>query len=335
MPNKRDYYNVLGLDRNADAVTIKKAYRKLAHKHHPDRNPHDPEAEEKFKEVGEAYQILSDDQKKSAYDRFGHQASRRSSDWNIQDPIDIFNIFFHNSGPQKGRDIVIQIDLTLEEVSQGVAKSVQYRGKTICNTCQGIGGTGDTCMTCGGYGKVEQVHGFFSQVMTCSSCSGKGMRLKNRCNVCQGLGNTEEKKSSSVRIPSGIPDNALLRVRGAGEKTHLSLPRGDLVCSINVLKHDVFVRRNADLIMKQELSFVQASLGDKIVVPSILGEELELKIPPGTQFGQTFRIKGKGLTYNQKAGMFGDQLVVVHIAVPTDLSDKAKEALKQFSKELQ
>lgn len=334
MAEKRDYYVVLGLSQDVQASDIKKKYRKLALQYHPDRNQNDPTAENKFKEVAEAYEVLSNPEKRAAYDKYGHQDRGTSSNWDIRNPFDIFNIFFRDASPRKGKNIGIDINITLEDVSTGVTKTVNYTRKDICLDCNGIGGAGKSCKACSGYGKIEHRQGPFSQIVMCVKCGGQGIFIKTRCKKCKGTGKIFENRTISVHIPPGIPENACLRVRGEGEKSHKSLARGDLICNICVLEHKIFARRNADLLARVEISFVQAALGGKIEVPGIDSKDILLKIPPGTQFGQTFRIKGKGLPYNQNMGMRGDELIIIHIPVPTNLSVESKRALQRLAKKL-
>lgn len=330
---KRDYYEILGLSREADAKQIKKAYRKLAHKYHPDRN-RDPESDGKFKEVGEAYQVLSNTEKREIYDQYGHAGAQQSSNWNSRDPMDIFNMYFRQAMPQKGHDIGILIDITLEEVFSGVSKSIKYPRNDICIDCKGIGGTGDKCIVCAGYGKIRRDHGFASTVVSCTRCNGKGVRLTKTCDKCGGPGYISGQHEVTVYIPPGIPENARLRIREEGDKSSVDLKRGDLICNVNILEHEIFARRNADLFIKETVSFGQAALGGEISIPCINGEDLILKIPAGTQFGQTFRLKDKGLPYNQKAGLVGDQLVFIHVMVPENMSEESAKILKSFEKSL-
>lgn len=333
---KRDYYEILAINRDADPSEIKKSYRKLAHRFHPDRNQDDPNAEDKFKEVSEAYGILSDPQKKEQYDTFGHSAPNFRPAQQRSDPFDLFNNFFGGRRhPQKGRDLRVEVKVTLEDVLQGSKKQLTYLRHSQCNECEGIGGIGTTCSTCGGYGQVEQQHGPLMRVIvTCPKCDGTRIQITKQCDACKGQGETGDKRKVEVEIPPGIQTGNHIRLQGEGDKSDISLPPGDLLCRIHVETHSIFQRKNQDIQCIQDLSFADACLGTKVKVPVLGGGEEELTIPAGTQFGQSFRIKGKGLPTVRHQSRRGDQYVKVQINVPTKLKKDEKELLKQFDKKI-
>lgn len=332
--SKRDYYEVLGVEKTASQEQIKKKYREAALKYHPDRNK-SSEAESLFKEASEAYSVLSDPEKKQDYDNYGHDAPQQQK-WNQYDINDIFFSFFGNQR-RKGESINVNIAITLEEVATGVEKQFTISQYDICSGCKGNGGTGETCATCKGHGAVRSQHGFVTKTYMCPRCKGNGVIIQKRCTQCSGTCHAEKQKTLSIKIPAGIDDGEALRVAGEGHFSDPNLPRGDLICVINVLQHPIFVRRGDDLLMKKKISFYQACEGAKVEVPTISGENIQIEIPAGTQFGQVFRIKGKGLPGLRKVGSgikmrdSGDQLIQVEIKVPKNLTKKASKLLREFS----
>lgn len=331
--NKRDYYEVLQVDKNASLSAIKKAYRKLAHKYHPDRNQ-DIGAEDKFKEAAEAYEILSDPQKKESYDTFGHNAPR-SGPTQGHDPFDIFNSFFRGSGrPRRGRDLRVEISIRLEDVLSGVKKKITYMKHSQCKTCKGAGGTGNSCAICGGYGQVRQQNGFVQIVTTCPKCQGSGVTIVKPCSKCRGTGETEEQQTIDIEIPAGVRTGNHIKITGEGDYAESNLPPGDLICGIRVEPHAVFHRKDKDIQCLQEISFTDACLGVKIMIPILGGKEEEFTIPPGTQFGQLFRIEGKGMPTISRS-VRGDQFVKIHIVVPKDLTLEKQNLLKQFDRKIE
>ncbi len=335
--SKRDYYEVLQINKDAAHEEIKKAYRKLAHKYHPDRNQAE-DAESKFKEVSEAYEILSDPQKKEQYDTFGHSSPQQSgANWgNYSNPFDMFNTFFrgHSTRP-KGRDLRVEINLSLEDVLSGIKKKITYMQHHQCKTCEGQGGTGNTCKLCGGYGQVEQQSGFIRMVTTCPKCRGSQIEITKECSECKGQGEIGKKKTATVEVPPGARTGNHIKLAGAGDITDPKFPPGDLLCRINIEPHAVFQRKDKDIQCAQEISFVDACLGTKIMIPILGSKEEEFTIPPGTQFGQSFRIKGKGVpAANRSHHVRGDQFVKVHISVPKDLASDEQDILKSFDEKI-
>ena len=364
MAEKRDYYEVLGVDKNADKKTIKKAYRKLAMKYHPDVN-HDADAEEKFKELSEAYGVLSDDEKRQRYDQFGHAGMDGFSQEDIFNNInfeDIFSGFGFGGGSgqggfgsifedlfgfggspranNRGRDIMETIDLTLEEVATGVSKDMDIRHMKSCPHCNGSraepGSSVNTCSSCNGTGQVRQVQntplGQFSTVSPCPSCKGEGQIIDTPCKECHGRGLTSTTNKISIPIPAGVETGSKLRVAGEGDDGIGGAPSGDLYVTINVLRHDIFERDGQHLHIELPISYVQACLGTEIEVPTIDGKGATVKIPAGTQTGTTFKLRGEGIKHVNWNGK-GNLYVKTKVVVPKKLSDKQKEILKEFALE--
>lgn len=332
--NKRDYYEVLQINNDAAPGEIKKAYRKLAHKYHPDRNP-DEDTTPQFKEVTEAYEILSDPQKKEQYDAFGHNTPHSSpgSGWgSYTNPFDMFNSFFRGRDAQpKGRDLRVEININLEDVLSGIKKNISYMQHHRCTTCKGLGGTGSSCSQCGGYGQVEQHSGFVRMITTCPKCRGTGAEITKECLECKGQGEISKKKTVTVEVPPGVRTGNHIKIAGCGDITNPKFPPGDLLCRINVEPHVVFQRKDKDIQCTQEISFAEACLGTKIMIPTLEGKEEEFTIPPGTQFGQSFRIKRKGVpALSRSHRTRGDQFIKIHISVPRDLSSDEQDILKSF-----
>jgi len=354
MSDKRDYYEVLGVEKAASIDDIKKAYRKLALKHHPDRNPGDKDAETKFKEAAEAYDVLGDEQKRRQYDQFGHRAfdgggfqGQRFE--NMEDIFAAFGDVFGGgvfgdlfggaggrrgrSGPQRGRDLKIVLDLTLEEIDQGVERTVVLKRQDSCRTCSGSGakaGTSRTsCTTCGGRGQVHRSQGFFAMVTTCPRCQGAGQMIETPCTTCRGAGSETVKAEVPIRVPAGIEEGVRLRVSGEGDAGEPGAPRGDLYVFIQQAEHKIFQRSGADVITEVPVSFAQMALGDSVELPTLRGRA-EMTIPPGTASGKVFRLKGQGLPVLEGRGR-GDQLVRVFVEVPKKLSDRQRELLKEFA----
>lgn len=350
--NQADYYEVLGVERNASADQIKSAYRKAALKWHPDRNPDKKqEAEERFRECSEAYSVLSDEQKRAVYDRYGHAGlgSRGfdTSGFNasIFDEFqDIFGDLFgfdHGSGGngrrgrgargQRGADLRYDVSLTFEEAASGVATQVHLTRHEICDQCKGTGakpGTGmATCRTCGGRGQMSYQQGFFSITRTCPACQGAGQVVREACANCRGQGRVEQERTLEVGIPAGVESGTRLRMTGQGEPGINGGPAGDLYVFLEVKEHPYFERRGADLYSTIPVSFPQAALGATIVIATLKGEE-EFEIPEGTQSGQIFRIKGKGLP-NPHGGR-GDMYVSVRVEVPSKLTRAQRQLLEEI-----
>jgi len=331
---KRDYYEILGIDRDSSLPEIKKAYRRLAHKYHPDRNK-ESDAENKFKEVSEAYEVLNSTEKRKNYDTYGHNAPQVSgwdSDWNNFDPLDMFSSFFGGTRRRqsKGQDANVEIQITLEDVLQGIEKNVEYNRKHQCSDCKGVGGQGSNCSTCGGYGKVQQQSGFIQMVTTCPQCHGSKINITQRCKQCNGKGEISEKRTIVVKIPPGVYNGTKIRVTGEGHILNASALPGDLLCFIRIQPHSQFNRLEKDLQYINSITFVEACLGAILKIPTLDGKEKELRIPPGTQFGQVFRIEGHGVPELKQKKNRGDLYVKIQIEVPKNLNSEAKKTLERF-----
>jgi molecular chaperone DnaJ len=351
---KRDYYEILGLDRNAEIEEIKKAYRNLALKFHPDKNPGDKTAEEKFKEIGEAYEVLCDPQKRAAYDQYGHAAfDRRARGFargagGFHDPFEIFrevfgagNIFEDLFGggradptqPQRGDDLRYDMEITFVEAAHGCEKEISVTKPERCDACSGSGAESNsrnrTCPTCGGRGQVVRSRGIFSIAQTCHHCQGAGRIIEKPCRACHGAGRRELSSKIKLRIPAGVDTGSRLRSAGNGEAGLRDGPPGDLYVVLHVQPHEIFQRDGDDLLCEVPVSFVQATLGADIDVPTLNGK-MSLRIPPGTQPGTMFRLKGKGVRNVQGYG-HGDLHVRVNIEVPTQLTAAQKAKLQEFA----
>src|SRR5688572_15454177 len=350
---KRDYYEILGVAREAGEEEIKKSYRKLALKYHPDRNPGDKAAEESFKEVGEAYEILSDPQKRAAYDQYGHAAfDPRSRGFRggggFHDPFELFREVFGGgsifdelfgggrvdpTAPQRGADLRYDLEITFEESAHGTEKEITFTKLDSCDTCRGSGQEAGskvkTCPTCGGRGQVVTSRGFFSIAQTCSRCGGAGRVVEKPCRDCRGSGRRERRANVKIRIPAGVDTGTRLRVGGAGEGGVRGGPPGDLAVVLHVKSHEIFERQGDDLFCEVPINFAQAALGAEIQAPTLSGKA-ELKIPAGTQPGTVFSIKGKGVKNVQGYG-FGDLHVRVLVEVPTRLNAAQRAKLQEFS----
>lgn len=353
--SKKDYYETLGVAKNASEEELKKAYRRLAMKYHPDRNPGDKSAETKFKEAKEAYEILSDPQKRSAYDQFGHAAVDPSmagqggagfggfGGGSFSDIFgDVFgDIFGANRGGgsrvYRGADLQYNLDITLEDAATGTDVKIRVPAMVGCDTCYGSGAkTGtqaETCTTCHGAGQVRIQQGFFSLQQTCPTCRGKGEVIKSPCPKCSGQGRIKQHKTLSVKIPSGVDTGDRIRLSGEGEVGQNNGPPGDLYVQINVKPHKIFKREGSDLLCTIPISIITAALGGELEVPTLDGK-VRLSIPAETQTGKTFRIRGKGMR-PVRGGSVGDILCTVELETPVKLSVKQKELLKAFADSLQ
>ena len=352
---KRDYYEVLGVERSVSAEELKKAYRKLAVKYHPDKNPGDHAAEEKFKELGEAYEALSDPQKRALYDQHGHaafdpRARARGGGGGFHDPFDIFrDVFggggggsiFENlfgggqdpNGPQRGDDLRYDMQLSLEEAALGCEKEISVPKPDECDHCHGGGAEPGskmrTCGTCGGRGQVLTSRGIFSIAQTCPHCKGAGRILEKPCKKCSGSGKHERTSKIKLRIPPGVESNSRLRSSGNGEAGGRGGPAGDLYVFLQVKEHEIFSREGDDLLCEVPVSFIQATLGAEIEVPTLQGKAT-VKIPAGTQPGTLLRLKGRGVKNLQGHGQ-GDLHVRVQVEVPTHLNAEQKHKLSEFA----
>jgi len=366
MADKRDYYEVLGVPRDVSADDLKKAYRKLAVKFHPDKNPGDKTAEDKFKEVGEAYDILSDDQKRAAYDRYGHAAfaggmggPSGGGGGGFHDPFDIFREVFggggggggifesffggsgggggrggrRRDGPQRGNDLRYGIEISLEDAANGIEREIEYDRLNQCKPCSGSGSTSGsgkkTCRTCGGVGQVISSRGFFQIQQNCPDCQGSGEVISDPCKGCSGSGRSREHTKLRVKIPAGIEDGSRLRSGGNGDYGSHGGPAGDLYIVVNVKAHDIFEREGDDLHCRMPLSFTTAALGGETTVPTLEGKAM-LKVPAGTQNDTTFRLRGKGMKALGEE-RHGDLYVHVQIAVPTKMTAEQKGHLEAFA----
>jgi len=349
---KRDFYDVLGVNKNVSSAELKSAYRKLAVKHHPDKNPGDKASEEKFKEAGEAYGILSDQEKKQNYDNFGHAAfeggggGRQGGGFGGADFSDIFEDFFGDFGGggrsggkrsanNRGSDLRYDLSITLEEAHEGKKQDIKFSTTEKCNTCKGNGSkpgsSPDRCTVCGGNGKVRSNQGFFTVQQTCPQCQGTGEEITNPCIDCNGQGNKQASKKISVTIPKGVDDGTRIRLAGKGEAGTKGGTSGDLYLFVNVHSHDLFKRSDENLFFEFPISIADAALGTTIEIPTIDGGRAKIKIPDGTQNGKQFRLKGKGMPYMRGSGN-GDLYVQVNTEVPISLNKEQKELLEQFRK---
>ena len=351
--SKRDYYEVLGVDRNADEAAIKKAYRVLAKKYHPDANPGDKEAEKKFKEASEAYAVLSDPEKRKQYDQFGHAAFDGSAgaggfDFNNMDMGDIFGDIFGdffgggrsrsaNSGPMKGANVRASVRITFDEAISGCEKELELTLKDECPTCHGSGakpGTSPvTCSKCGGKGQVvftqQSLFGMVRNVQTCPDCHGTGKVIKEKCPDCYGTGYIASKKKIQVSIPAGIDNGQSIRIRDKGEPGVNGGPRGDLLVEVVVSRHPVFQRQDMNIFSTVPISFAQAALGGELRINTVDGPVI-YDVKPGTQTDTKVRLKGKGVPSLRNKSVRGDHYVTLVVKTPERLSSEAKELLKQF-----
>ena len=348
--SKADYYDLLGVSKNASDDELKQAYRKKAMQHHPDRNPDDAKSETIFKQVSEAYDVLKDSDKRAAYDRFGHDAFQQgmgngAGAHGFSDMSDIFEEMFSGfmggGGRRKGRgqdqrgdDLRFDLELSLEQAYRGKNENLEFYADTECETCSGSGAKSPddilTCTTCGGHGVVEVSKGFFRMQQECPKCRGKGKTIKNPCGTCKGQGSTKAKRNIKVDIPAGIETGNRIRVVGEGNPGKHGASKGDLYVFVTILPHQIFQRNGKLIGCEIPLSCVQAILGDKITVPTVDGGKLLLDIPAGTQDGQQFRLRGKGMVGLHGRGSAGDMIIEVKLDVPKHISKKQKALLEEF-----
>ncbi len=349
--SKRDYYEVLGVTRTSTEVEIKRAYRTLAVKHHPDKNPDDPTAEDKFKEAAEAYSVLSDAQKRASYDRFGHSGAGGQGFGfdpqgfsNIEDIFDLFGFsdMFGGgraggtrtqSSVQRGADLRYDLEISLEEAATGKDQQLLIPRLEKCDICEGKGTEEGTepelCVTCGGSGQTRYQQGFFSVMRTCPNCSGKGRIIKNPCKKCRGAGRIEKEKTIEIKIPAGVETGSRLRITGEGEAGLNGGPAGDLYVVLHVAEHEMFERQGANLYASVPISFAQAALGAEIQVKNLDGEQ-PLKIPAGTQTGTVFRLKEQGMPILGGRGK-GEMFVAVSLVTPKNLTKEQRKILEQLA----
>lgn len=346
----KDYYSLLGVKRDASDDEIKKAYRQLAVKYHPDRNPGDKEAEEKFKAISHAYEVLSDAGKRDSYDRFGERAFQSGAgQGGFHDPFDIFsevfgggfgNMFEEMFGfggrsaqaARRGRDLEYQVKISFDEAANGIAREINVRRLESCGKCDGTGAKPGTskvaCPSCGGAGHVRQSGGFFTISRTCDNCHGTGKVIKERCAACGGQGRVEASRKISVSIPAGIDDGMRLRLEGEGEAGLNGGPSGDLYVSVEVKEHEVFIRKGYDVYCTVPVSFSRMVLGDTVEVQGVYGK-VSIAVPAGTQSGHVFTLKGHGLKKLDGRGK-GDLIVKMQVSVPKNLSEAQKKLLREF-----
>jgi len=351
MAEKEDFYKVLGVERNASDAELKKKYRSLAMKYHPDRNADNPEAAEvKFKQIKEAYEVLSDPKKRSAYDQFGHAGidpsmGGRSGGFGGEGFSDIFGDVFgdifggggrQRSSAQRGSDLRYNLELTLEEAVAGTEQKIRIPVLVACGTCAGSGAKKGSspiiCTTCHGHGQVRMQQGFFSVQQTCPTCRGTGKQIKDPCGVCHGQGRVQETKTLSAKIPAGVDTGDRIRLSGEGEAGERGGPAGDLYVEIHVKKHEIFVRDGANLYCEVPISFVTACLGDEIYVPTLDGK-VKLTIPAETQTGKSFRLRGKGVK-PVRGGAVGDLLCKVQVETPVHLTKEQKALVEKLGESL-
>ena len=360
MATKEDYYSLLGVEKNASEEDLKKAYRKKAIQYHPDKNQGNKEAEEMFKKVSEAYEVLKDPQKRAAYDRYGHAAfqqgggagPRGGAGGGFHDPFDIFREVFNQGGGggggifeeffgggggrdggRDGSDLRYDLEITLEEAARGIEKEISFRKAVTCERCDGSGAEPGskrvTCPTCRGSGQIRRSGGIITFTQACPTCGGAGTKIEKPCTACKGEGRVAKTTKLNVRIPPGVDTGSRLRSVGNGEAGMAGGQAGDLYIVISVAEHEIFERQNDDLFCEIPIKFTLATLGGSIEVPTLSGKAA-LKIPAGTQSGTTFRLKGKGMP-SLRGGHHGDQLVRVHVEVPTSLTAEQRKKLEEFA----
>jgi molecular chaperone DnaJ len=354
LADKRDYYEVLGVERSASAKEIKKSYRKLALQHHPDRNPDDKEAEGKFKEAAEAYEVLSDDDKRSMYDRFGHDGLRNSGysgfHGGVEDIFSAFGDMFgdlfgfgsmgggrrggpRRRGPRRGSDLRYDLSIDFNEAAFGTTTEVEIARSEPCEICKGTGGKAGTepirCATCGGRGEVLQQQAFLQIRTTCPACRGAGQSYAEHCEPCTGRGRVQHERHLSVSVPRGVDDGMQLRLSGEGEPGTMGAPPGDLYVFIHVRPHELFERHGDDVVCRLDVSFPQAALGADLDVPT-LEEQAQVKVPAGTQTADVLKLRGIGIP-NVRTGRRGDQVMQCFVKTPKGLTDRQKELLQEFA----
>ena len=353
MATKQDYYTILGCPKEATADDLKKSYRKLAMQYHPDRNPGDKQAEAKFKELNSAYDVLKDDQKRAAYDRFGHAAFEQAASggggggFPFGDGAGLGDIFDQMFGDITGRrggraragqDLQTQVEIDLAEAFAGTKRSLRLPTRVACDACDGTGSADkssanrNACPTCGGAGKVRAQQGFFLVERACPTCGGTGRVVKNPCKVCAGAGTVQRERTLSVAIPAGVEDGTRIRLAGEGEAGPAGAPPGDLYVHIGIRPHEIFQRDGANIYCRVPLPMTQAALGGDVEVPAIDGSRAKVKIPAGTQTGDQFRLRSKGFSVLRSA-VRGDMYIQVAVETPRHLSRRQRELLEEFDTE--
>lgn len=352
---KQDYYELLGVARGASADELKKAYRKLAMKYHPDQNPGDAKAEQKFKEISEAYDILKDEQKRAAYDRYGHAAFENggmggagmgggAGGFDFASGFaDIFEDLFgglgaggrgaRQAGPQRGSDLRYNMEVSLEDAFKGKQQSIKVTTSVSCDACHGSGGEKGskpvTCPTCSGAGRIRATQGFFTVERTCATCQGMGKTIKNPCKTCAGSGRVRKEKTLMVNVPSGVEDGTRIRLAGEGEVGVRGAPPGDLYIFLSLKPHPFFQRDGADLHCRVPIRMTQAALGGSVEVPTISGTRVKITIPEGTQSGHQFRLRGKGMPV-LRSNATGDMYIHTVVETPVKLNKRQKDILRDF-----
>jgi len=347
---KQDYYAVLGVQRGASAEDMKRAYRKLAMQYHPDRNPGDHKAEAKFKELNEAYDVLKDDQKRAAYDRFGHAAFENggpapggAAGFGFEGGLgDIFDQMFGGGArrgerTQTGADLRAAVEIELAEAFTGTKANVRVPTRVTCDACAGTGSAdknagADTCNTCGGAGRVRAQQGFFLVERTCPTCGGSGRTVRNPCRVCSGAGTVPREKTLAVQVPAGVEDGTRIRLSGEGEAGARGAPPGDLYVHVAIKPHEIFQRDGANIFCRVPLRMTQAALGGEVEVPTIDGSAAKVKIPAGTQTGDQFRLRSKGFSV-LRSTQRGDMYIQVAVETPQKLTARQRELLEEFEAE--
>ncbi len=351
MTTQTCYYELLEVSRDADGATIKSAFRKAAMKYHPDRNPDNPEAEAKFKQINEAYSVLSDEQKRAAYDRFGHAGVNggmggMGGGGFSGDPSDIFSEVFgdifgdvfgggrgRKQGPARGADLRMDYDITLEEAFKGVEAEIKVPTEETCEHCDGSGAEPphkpETCPTCGGAGQVRVQNGFFMMTRTCHHCHGRGTIISHPCKKCRGKGAVEIERKLSVSIPAGVEDGQRIRLAGEGARGARGGPKGDLYIFLSIKKHAIFERDGRDLYMRMPVPMTKAALGGKIEVPVIDGGKAEIEVPEGSQTGKRIKLRAHGMT-QLKSALRGDMYVELFVETPRKLTPKQRQLLEEF-----
>ena len=348
--SKRDYYDVLGVKRGASAEEIKKAYRKLAMQHHPDRNADDNAAEQRFREVNEAYEVLKDEQKRAAYDRFGHAAFEQgrgfgggAGDFPFTGFADIFDEMFgefmggrRGNAAARGADLRYNMEISLEEAFAGKSEEITVPGSITCGECKGSGGAGGAppveCATCRGHGKVRATQGFFTVERTCPTCHGAGRVIRDPCRACGGSGRVRKDKTLAVNVPPGVEDGTRIRLSGEGEAGMRGAANGDLYIFLSVRPHRLFQRDGANILCRVPIPMVTAALGGHIEVPTIDGGRAKINIPSGTQSGHQFRLRGKGMSVLRSSAR-GDMFVEAVVETPVKLTRRQEELLREFAAE--
>src|SRR5690242_11422850 len=345
--SKRDYYEILGVERTCTEVELKAAFRKLAMQHHPDRNPGDKDCEHRFKELNEAYEVLKDGDKRAAYDRFGHAAFEHGAggapgfgaDF-ASTFADIFDDFFgmgarrgRTGGRERGSDVRYTMEIALEEAYHGKTAQIRIPTSVTCEVCSGSGAKGGakpkTCATCGGHGKIRQTQGFFTLERTCPTCHGRGQVIDNPCPSCAGSGRVQRDRTLSVNIPPGVEDGTRIRLAGEGEAGTRGGPSGDLYIFLSLTPHEFFQRDGSDLHCRVPISMVTAALSGEVNVPTIDGSNARVKMPEGTQTGGRFRLQGRGMSVLRARG-YGDMYVQAVVETPQNLTKRQKELLAEF-----